>query len=274
MKQTIFYLFLLLVILNSCEKSPNGGVPSYVQIDSVILNTNAAQGSNQNGINTLWIESEGEEIGTFEFPTIVPALVQGNREIIINAGVYVNGDYFNREIYPAYKPYTANVNFKLKDTLKITPQFEYYEDVGFIINENFESGNIFSTSDRTATGDTNNIDGRCLHIHLDNTNSSVSLLSSSSYQLPPSGRTYIELQTKYTNDFAIGVKAVNNGVVSPETYIQIFTNTSDWTYLYQDITTLLVNLNADAYVFFIQSSKYTDVSSSDVYIDNFKVLTF
>lgn len=274
MKHFIIFFFVLLVVLNSCKKSPNGGIPSYIQIDSVLLNTTASQGSNQNGINTLWIESEGEEIGVFEFPNIIPALVEGNREIIINAGVYVNGDYFNREIYPAYKPYIATVDFKLKDTLKITPVFEYYDDIGFIINENFESGNIFSTANRTTIGDTNNIDGSCLHLNLNNSDSTVKLLSGSSYQLPSSGRTYLELQTKYTNDFAIGVQAINNGSVSSETYIQIFIEKSDWTYLYQDITNLLVSLNAEAYVFFIQSSKYSNVNSSDIYIDNFKVITF
>lgn len=274
MKHFNIFIVFLLISLISCKKPPNGGIPSYIQIDSVVLNTTPAQGSGQNGINTLWVESEGEEIGTFEFPNVIPALVQGNKEIIINAGIHVNGDYFNRKIYPAYKPYIANVNFQQKDTLKITPVFEYYDDINFLINENFEVGNIFSSSTRTNATDAVNIDGRCLHINLNQTDNTVKILTSSSYQLPTLGRTYIELQTKYTNDFALGLQILENGSVVEETYVQVFVNTSDWVYIYQDVTQLLSNINAEAYVFFLQSSLYPDSTSTDIYIDNFKVINF
>jgi hypothetical protein len=271
MKLSYYLLFSLLLLANACSKSPNGGIPSYIKIENVALTTSAGQGSNLHAITDLWIESEGEYIGNFEYPNVIPALISGQKEVIMNAGIYRNGDYYNREIYPAYQPYQAVFDFTTGDTTVINPTFQYYNSVVFPLIEDFESGNVFAGLDRTLIGDANNLDGKALHIHLDASLTSVQSFTSSSVIIEQGNRVYIEMQFKGSNDFALGIQGIKNGSISEQGFIDVFYS-EEWYKIHYDITDVINQIRADSYNFYIEALKTNEQTSSDVYLDNFKVV--
>ncbi len=212
-KYTFFTFFCLLLLALACSKGPNDGVPAYIQVDNVSFTTSAGQGSDAHFIQSLWLESEGENLGVYEMPVKAPALVSGNRQVIINAGVLLKGDYFNREIYPMYKPYVTDVDFVPGETVSLSPVFEYYDEVEFALIEDFENGNTFGTLDRTDLTDTNNIEGKALHIHLDASTPLLKGVTNTSVTIPEGKRVYIEMQFKGDVDFALGVESIVSGSV-------------------------------------------------------------
>ena len=264
-----------LILISACSKGKNNGIPSYVSINSVSLNTDeATQGSNHHFINNLWIETEGEEVGVFEFPNVIPVLVKGEREIIINAGVYVRGDYNNREVYPAFKPYKEDITFLERDTVEIFPVYEYYDEVDFALIEDFESGNIFSATNRTNDGDSINTEGKALHLHLDASNTEINTETSSPITIPLQRKVYLEMEFRGDNDFGLGIEGLANGETTSSFFFETFTpiNTDGWYKIYYDITNIVNSLNASSFNFYIQAIKYDSVVESDIYIDNFKIV--
>lgn len=277
MKTFQWYILLFaLLLVSACSKGKNEGIPSYISINSVELNTNSAQGSNHHFINNLWIETEGENVGVFEFPNVIPVLVSGEREIIINAGVYNRGDYNNREIYPAYKPFKKDITFLERDTVEITPVYEYYDEVDFPLIEDFEGGNIFSGAGvgRTDIGNVNNIEGKAFHIHLHASNAEVNAITSSAINIELLKKVYIEMEFKGTNDFGLGIQGVSNGSVTNSFFFEKFNplENQEWYKVYYDITNIVNSLNAESFNFYIQALKYVDKTETDIYIDNFKIV--
>lgn len=268
-----FYTFIVIILtFLSCSKGPNEGIPAYVKVDQVDLVTKIGEGSDAHLINSLWLESEGEFIGVFEMPVEAPALVNGTKQIIVNAGVFVKGDFFNREIYPMYRPFITDLNFVPGETINLTPVFEYHDEVEFPLNEDFESGNVFSGLNRTSLGDVNNIEGRALHIALDAATPLVRGTTSTPVAIPEGKRVYIEMQFKGNVDFALGIETLSNGNVTQSGYLDRFFATDEWYKIYYDITFLLNDLNATSFNFFIEALKLESEVSSDLYIDNFKIV--
>ena len=275
MPKSIFALIVIFLILStssSCTKGTNEGVPAYIQIDSVGFTTSAGQGSAIQFIPNVWLESEGENLGAFDLPLNVPALVSGNRQVIVNAGVYASGDYFNREIYPPFQPYKTDVEFVAGETVTIYPSFEYYDECIFPINEDFENGNIFGSLFRTDIGDTNNLEGKALHLTVNATTPSIRGVTTSSFTIPPIKKVYLEMFFKGDIDFAIGVEGLLSGVVNQTVYIDRFFPSNEWYKVYYDISDIVYQMDADSYNFFIEVLKLTNVDESDVYFDNIKIV--
>ena len=267
-----FIVLISLMLITACSKGPNSGIPAYIQIDSLRVNAKVGQGSSSQLISTLWIESEGENVGPYEMPVLAPVLVSGERQVILNAGVFMKGDYFNREIYPAYQPYKTTVVLNPAETVVINPVFEYYDETEFPLNEDFEDGNIFGVLNRTSLGDTNNIEGRALWIQLDNTNTLVRGVTSSPVDITPLKRVYIEMEYKGDVDFGLGIETLQGGVVGQSGYIDRIFASEDWYKIYYDISNLVNSLSAESFNFFIEVEKLENVDESNLYIDNFKIV--
>ena len=270
-KKLVFGI-VILSLLSACSKGPNDGIPAYVQIDSANVLTSTGQGSASSIVSTVWIESEGENVGAFEMPILAPILVNGERQIILNAGVFVKGDYFNREIYPAYQPFKTTVTFVPGETLVINPTFEYYDDTQFPLIEDFENGNVFAGLNRTPLADPNNLEGQALWIKVDNTTPLVRGTTSTPVDVPLLKRVYIEMDYKGDVDFAIGIESVINGSVSQTGYIDRIFASEDWYKIYYEISNLINTLSADNFNLFIEVLKLDSINESNLYIDNVKIV--
>jgi hypothetical protein len=270
--KSVYPAFLLLLILSGCSKTQNDGIPSYVNISNPILETTSAQGSALHDISTVWVESEGENFGAYEVPVTFPALVSGNRQIIVNAGIKQAGDFFIREIYPCYMPYFEDITFVQKDTVFVQPVFKYRDQVQFLLIESFENSNIFDGLDRTQAGNPNNLEGIAGFAELNEFRTSVDAKMGNALPIARQGRTFIELHYKGTNDFAMGVEAFEGGASFFSNFFAIFEPSQTWRKIYIEITNLLNNLDGDEYKFYFRAGLLPGLDEADIYIDNFKIV--
>jgi len=146
MRLAIVYKVLLVFLLFSgCDKfDKEEPVPAYVFIERIDLAVNAdgSQGSNAHDIKDAWVFANGELIGVFELPCMVPILKKDSVILSVFAGIKVNGAANNRKFYPFYEEYKAHLFLKptLIDTLK--PIVNYKKGVKFPWIEDFEDNAV------------------------------------------------------------------------------------------------------------------------------------
>lgn len=268
----ITIVFTLILILTSCSKPANNGIPAYVSIADPILQVELGQGSALHDISTIWAESEGENFGVYELPTVFPALVSGNRQMILNAGVKQSGDFFTREIYPCFDPFIETFNFVQKDTLYVQPVFKYKNQTQFLLIEDFENSNIFTGMNRTTSSNPNNLEGIAGQIVLNQGAITNLSLMGSSIPLARTGRTYLEVHFKGLSNFFLGAQGFKNGDKIFDDVIIPLYKTQDWQKIYIEITFLLNFVDADEYAFYIRANLPPNLNESEIFIDNFKIV--
>lgn len=272
MKNMVFILLLFALFAFSCSKPANNGIPAYVSVQNVVLETEQGQGSSLHGITTLWGESEGENFGAHELPIVFPALVSGNRQFIANAGVQRSGDFFFREIYQPYEPYATNLEFVPGDTLKIEPVFRYKNNVEFIFIEDFETSNIFAALTRTSENDENNLEGRCVTATLNENEPAIDAIMNNGIQIPRNGKIYVELHYKGTNDIGVGIEGFEQGLSVGANFFTLLEPTSEWRKVHLDVTNIVNVINAEEYKFFIRSALIPGLQESNIFIDNLQII--
>lgn len=274
MSKYFTFLSLLFLLATSCTKPANNGIPSYLEIEKVKLVTTADQGSSiLPNISDVWVESDGVNLGVFEYPNVIPALFKGNRSVLINPGVFQSGDFFVREVYPCYQVFDTTATFVETDTVTINPTFRYKNEVNFLLVEGFETGNIFSGLNRTSNGDSENLEGRAGLLELSNSNSSIRATMGNSIAIPQGPKVYVEFHYKGSNDFGLGLESLQNGTVVQSGFFAGLNATDDWRKIYIELTNTINGLNGDSYNFYIEAVKIDSLDNSNIYFDNFKLLT-
>ena len=86
--------------------SDKPGDPFEVIVSSFDLETTDDQGTSSNNINEVWVYTETDVLGVFPLPASIPFITDasmGVSELIIQAGIRVNGISATRKPYPFYK---------------------------------------------------------------------------------------------------------------------------------------------------------------------------
>lgn len=115
-------------------------IPSYIYIPKIDLevSNDGTQGSNAHDIKDAWILVNGSLAGVFELPCKVPVLNKGETEIIIIAGIKVNGQSNNRKFYPFYDTCRKILNLKERQIDTINAKVKYKSTTKFVWKEDFE----------------------------------------------------------------------------------------------------------------------------------------
>lgn len=152
----LFYL-LISFFIPSCEViNPEEPVASYLYIPSITLEvaSDGSEGSASHDIQDAWVMVNGELIGVFGLPAMVPVLKEGPAEVSISAGIKRNGISNDRVFYPFYAPFTKSVQLIPGRTDTIVPVVRYRSNLKFVWIEDFEDGsNSFTKYDILATQD-------------------------------------------------------------------------------------------------------------------------
>ncbi|UPT65780.1 MAG: hypothetical protein M0D57_14835 [Sphingobacteriales bacterium JAD_PAG50586_3] len=128
---------------SACKKEvPNGGIPAYIQIDTIKVTTNANQGSASHKVTDAWIFVDSEPLGAFQLPCKIPVLKEGNHTILVRGGIKMNGISATRVPYPFYQFYQTDVNLVKEQVTVIQPTVTYFTDLLFPYKEDFTSGGI------------------------------------------------------------------------------------------------------------------------------------
>ncbi|MBK7869406.1 MAG: hypothetical protein IPJ74_01375 [Saprospiraceae bacterium] len=288
--KTIYRIYLLpLLFLNACDLiNPSEEIPAYIYITSFQLNTANNQGTNSNKITDVWLTVNGNFLGAYTLPALIPILEMGEQEITLEAGIKDNGIAATPEIYPFYQPYKVKVDLQPNEVDTLRPVISYRPETKFAFIERFEdNGQIFR--DLRSGSDINRIqiisegafEGKSGLIQLDKDNPLVELATVSDYEnLTDKGiLVYLEVNYKSEATVIFGVQGYKNGVAGDPVFDPGFLPSAGWNKIYFNMSSLVASSNYDTYKILLQAilpnnnGVFTQ-NNANVWLDNIKLVHF
>ena len=150
-------LIPILLIVVSCEKfEGDQSVPSYIHIDTILLQSNPLieEGALTHNFTDVWVYVDNQIIGAYELPATIPVLVNGKHRLVLYAGVKFNGISGNRATHPYMNPYEIeNFDFVVDSIIQVDPVVSFSDYTDFLFMEDFEdaSHELVSTSNSDTT---------------------------------------------------------------------------------------------------------------------------
>jgi hypothetical protein len=278
-KRFTFLFPLFSIFIASCDFiNPEEGIPAFIAIDTVLLNTIAhSEGPNNHNISDVWVSVNGDFIGVFELPAKFPVLMEGSAEIFIAAGIKNNGIAASRVRYPFYTRFEIDTVLIPEQTITLTPTFQYYPEI-IQWFENFNDPGIsldttyisdVAIHDSTANGST------VAAIILKGDQDDFQAVSISSFTFPePSASLYLEMDYKCNQEFIFGLVIRMPGNTDMAPVMQI--NPIDkWNKIYIDLTYIsTTNYSADDYSVYFAATKSDTLDRAEILIDNIKLVHF
>jgi len=281
----ITILLLLVVVFaattqQSCDLEEEV-IPSYIQIDTVMVTTNALQGSASHKVSAVQVAAGTQSLGIFPLPAKIPVLDYGTREIIVDPIVVESGISALRELYPFYTRYATTGDLVEGEVLEVNPQMTYSSVANFAFIENFDGGNFFvddldgdpGTRVEVSFDDVFEGSGSG-KIVLNESGSNAFVGTGLFYPLPISGeRIYLEMNYKCNTIFTIGFRAMQsaNGVTVDEDILTLVPR-EEWNKIYVSLNKEMTASNGDRFQIYIKMNKSNDVGISELVMDNIKLI--
>ena len=279
MNTKILYVFFVVVLFLSCNKEEP--IPAYIHIDKInlVATDPANQGSNSNKIIDAWIYIDDQLVGAFEMPCTVPVLYYGDHTVKVFAGIKENGIAETRIEYPFYFRYETALSLTAGVITTITPTVNYSTGADFTWIEEFENFSIAvcdsGTSDTIMTQTTAEV--------FEGTGSGGVNLSSgvyygvscNKYILPKQeAPVFLELDYKCNSEFNVGIVGyASNNLVDVQQIALTLRPTTGWNKVYVNLSNeISFALNSVKFGIFFSMVKNQDVSVSQIYIDNVKLI--
>lgn len=297
MTKYFYPLLVLSVFLSSCAKDP-AIVPAYLHIDAMKVNANfATQGTSSSRITTAWVEVDGEYIGVFELPAVVPVAAEGSHTITLTPGINLNGIQSLRNIYEFYTEYNEIFNFEAnKDywpnasddsvaVVNYSPRTFYtYNNL-----EDFEDNTL--TFERSSRSDTSLIrltDSQYLAVDplINEPNKGVGyayladkdllfeVVSVEEFKnLPKAGaNVYIEMNYKVDAVVTVGVYRNAEGQINQVPVVSLYPN-DEWQKVYINLVTeISAYPNAEGFRLFIGGVNLEGNGPKELFFDNIKLV--
>lgn len=291
------YLLYSILIISSlaflgCEKfDPAEQIPSFIQINSIVLDTDyATEGSNSSkGIIDAWVYVESELIGIFELPATIPILHEGEKIINIYAGIKRNGISGNRVKYPMFDKYSITTTLVPDSIINLNPVVKYNPNVT-IFNEDFETGflKLYDTSQSNVSLNNTSVSTEIYEgkfSGIGNFGSSGTLFEIETDEASFDGlkwnnSVYMELDYSTNHPITIGIsyKKINQTNNTDLAYLTLVPTDSiktSWNKVYIDLSEVTQpNSPFEDLNFFIGSQKTTETYEPKILIDNVKIVTY
>ncbi len=285
MKKIYLGLVVLIPVLLtvSCDKNNDDLIPSYIQIDSVMVtgNLDINEGTLSHNITDAWVYVDNELIGTFELPATIPVLKEGDVDVLIKAGIKLNGVSGTRVPYPFYTDYEiSNVTLTKKEITPLQPEVMYQEESIIPWREPFED-NDFRLKE---TGDTSAFltpvqeafegsgSGRVV---LDMPTAIYEATSDTGYVLPRNGTPiFLEMNFKTNHPVTVGIYA-DNPATNNQQALVILNPTTTWKKIYINLTSAVLSTpTATSYRIFYGTTKTENEKTAVIDIDNLKLIHY
>ena len=262
---------------DSCNViNPSEPVPTYVRIDSFEFT-----GGGLTDIKCVTVYYNGDNIGSFDLPAVIPVLTSGsNGTLQVAPGILVNGRNERPAAYPFYKMASMTLPEKPGQIINYVPKTSYYDTVKITKISDFNSGiTQFSkhggtTTIRVVTDPSLVFEGAGSGaVYL--TSAADSSIDSTIKSFPiKQGYSFLEFDYKTTTPFAIAIKANLGSLYSSSiTYLGGVLPNDKWQKFYLNLSGFTTNYPADSYHFFIKAA-LQDQTSGVLLIDNIKLVTF
>lgn len=285
------YFFVLLSFgLSSCVK--NNPLPVWLEINNWTLSANPnsanSPGALTHNFSEAWVYVDGKVIGVFEVPCKIPVLASGNCKVSLYPAIKNNGMASAKKIYPFAEPFETTMQLTAGETYVFNPVTRYDANTQFWI-EDFETNSIKIEKETVYSSPNLNLQiqnnpsvgswGNYGHLSL-NTTDSLWVGVMPSLVLPKSGaEVYLEFDYKNTSSILTGMIELQLGGGTADhggyTAIRQKLEELQWKKIYIDLKDVVSNTpNGYMYRQYLKMSLDAGLSSSDVYIDNIKVIHF
>lgn len=275
--------------------------PTYLKIDALHLQTDyAEEGTAQSNFTTAWLTLNGQSIGAYELPALIPAILkEGSNELRIEAGINTNGISSFRAINTSFTPINYSLDYSSTgtglDTIVIP-------DADLVVNyRSFYNVNIVEDFDepginfqRSSFSDTNFIkvdDADSIFqftalgsnnpepnsesgvIILDDLNPRADLVSVVTYNIPV-GTQNVYLEVSYRTNAQVGFGLQGNLPTGPRNDITaVVLPKEEWSKIYINLVSeFQAYLGASSYQVIIRAQKPDNVSEARIYLDNIKMV--
>ncbi len=276
--------FCLPVFFLSCELlDPELKIPAYIHIDSIPLAADyGTQGSSSARIADAWVYSDEKLVGVFELPCTLPLLASGNHDLLIKAGIIMDGMAATRGPYPFYTIYGQPVALTAGSVININPLVAYYPATVFEWIEDFDKPGI--TIKSTAKSDTSVLiqkvhgdsafeGGTSAYVSMNRNNVIFECENTSCISLPKGGASvYLELNYKTNWQVVTGLITFDLAGSIQEPVV-ILNPTATWKKIYISLTDM-VSSHPDAlcYRVFFGLSNTASAEKIELYLDNIKLV--
>ena len=257
-----------------------------VIISSFDLVTTADQGTSSNNINEVWVYTETDVLGVFPLPASIPYITDANvdvSELVIQAGIKVNGISATRKPYPFYKAMELEIEHIPGGSQTVAFQSNYIESAQIILAEDFESANRFQANNTSTAEVVRTVDPDLVFegnasglIVLSPEQSQVtSTTQEQLYNLPQSGPIYLEFNYRCDNTFAVGLEAIGGGNPQRTPIIVLNPTGDEWKKMYLDLGPLVFSTpSAFGYELTLDAILDIGEASGYVVVDNFKLVYY
>jgi len=283
----------LLFTVTSCEIiNPEEDIPAYIQIDTVVLNSVENEtGTPAHRITDVWVSVGETFLGAFPLPATIPVLDEGNRPLIVDAGVIVDGFTAKRMIYPFYTRLLSDIDLTRTEITTVVPEFDYLpiDELDVLLLEDFDFGGgtvmgedldgnpatvIISNTDPI-----NVFEGQASgSIELNNVDNRAIVGSNLPYNTVDDGTRpiFFEMHYKSDSNIEVGVFGYNEDFIRVGVnFFQFFKARENWTKVYVDlkdpISDLRGNFGFKYFQMVLRIDKSNDQSKSFTYLDNLKI---
>ena len=272
-----------MIFAQSCEIiNPDEDIPSYVYIDTIELKVNnSALGENTSKITDAWVYHNNELIGIYNLPSRIPILSLDSTDILISAGIMLNGKVNSRLAYPFYKIYNEKVFLKPTkiETLDVDVNYFDQSSLNLFVMEDFEFGNSLEkysgdTSIIKVSGELALNNKNSGYIFMDTLYNDFEIISSDYFELPNSGSTlFLEMDYKCTNNFSIGLIVDNDFSYEPR-YKLTVVDKDKWNKIYINLSDKIYGNQNNKYHLLIGGMLDNNKDSGEIFIDNLKLISF
>ncbi len=281
---------LLAFGMMSCEIiNPEEDIPAYLYLEEFQLNTDAnAEGSDSEKITEGWLSVDGQFLGAYSLPALVPVLATGEREISLQAGIRDNGISRTPEVYPFYQIYRTTLSLSANKVDTVSPRTSYSDRTRFAFIDDFDRGptefqdiRIGSSENAMRAEETMVFEGQASgRIRLDADNPAVELATVTRYGDLTENSPFVYLEVNYKSDVPvifglIGYQATFPGPGTP-LFDPGFRERDDWNKIYFNLSPLIANSNFDEFQVALQAVLPPDsgVEEAFIWFDNIKLVHF
>ena len=123
--------FVLLLL--ACGKE--GEVPAYLSVPAYTLTTTTDEGSASHKITDVWVFVEGQSIGAYQLPSLIPVVGVGPTELDFFPVIKENGILAFSIMYPFYTKTDTVIDLQPNETIELDLTTSYQEDINFAVIE-------------------------------------------------------------------------------------------------------------------------------------------
>ncbi|MDO8368561.1 MAG: hypothetical protein Q7T20_17305 [Saprospiraceae bacterium] len=281
-----FFFPLVFLAFSACKDAPEQ-IPAYLNLKP--FEVGAAGGADWQKITDGWLYVNGEFLGAYTLPALVPVLAEGDSEVILFPGVKENGIAATPNIYPYLTRFTKNYSLTGGQTTEVQALTNYDPDIKYafgIGRGDFDGGSFIALENRDSDGVINvelttdsAFSGRSMLMEVDTAHPIMDIATEEIENLPTLGSPEVWLEMHYKTNVPFFLYLLSGPGEIPE-FVFLFNTSEAWNKIYLNITNDIIKTQQSEQRLFFRLSlpkddagKYVQ-NSGKVLIDNIRVVHF